>query len=86
LQFVSQFFDRMSNSLGADRARSCIAETFAATGLRQLRTPDEVVVFASSLMQRGGFYEVMGGALRVQAILRGAKDPGPRPKQAVART
>jgi hypothetical protein len=39
-----------------------------------------VVLFASNLMERGGFFEVMGGALRVQAILRGARDVGPRPK------
>ena len=85
MQFVNQFFARMSDSLGPDRARSCIDETLSATGLRQLRTPDDVVVFASNLMQRGGFYEVIGGALRVQAILRGASDTVPRPKQKAAR-
>ena len=79
LQFVNQFFERMSASLGPERARSCIDETLSATGLRQLRTPDEVVLFASNLMERGGFFEVMGGALRVQAILRGANDTVPRP-------
>lgn len=81
LQFVNQFFERMSASLGPDRARSCIDETLSATGLRQLRTPDEVVRFASNLMERGGFFEVMGGALRVQAILRGASDVAPRPNR-----
>jgi hypothetical protein len=81
MQFVNQFFARMSDSLGPERARACISETLSATGLRQLRTPDDVVVFASNLMQRGGFVEVMGGALRVQAILRGATDKTPRPKQ-----
>jgi hypothetical protein len=81
MQFVNQFFDRMSDSLGAERAQACIDQTLAATGLRQLRTPDDVVLFASNLMQRGGFFEVMGGALRVQAILRGATDAIPtRPK------
>ena len=80
MQFVNQFLDRMNDSLGAERARSCIDETLSATGLRQLRTPDEVVIFASSLMQRGGFFAVMGGALRVQAILRGGSEAAARPK------
>jgi hypothetical protein len=80
LQFVNQFFERMNASIGAERTRKCIDEALSATGLRQLRTPDEVVLFASNLMQRGGFFEVMGGALRVQAILRGASDVGPRPR------
>ena len=80
LQFVNQFLERMSASIGPERARICINETLSATGLRQLRTPDDVVLFASNLMERGGFFEVMGGALRVQAILRGASDVGPRPR------
>jgi hypothetical protein len=80
MQFVNQFFDRMSESLGPERARSCINEALSATGLKQLRTPDEVVVFAKTLMQRGGFFEVIGGALRVQAILRGGNDGAARRK------
>jgi hypothetical protein len=74
MQFVDQFFDRMKQSLGAERARLCIDETFSAMGTRQLRTADEVVVFANMLTQRGGIFEVIGGALRVQAILRGGKE------------
>jgi hypothetical protein len=74
MQFVNQFFDRMIDSLGPERARLYIDETLSATGLKQLRTADEVLVFATNLMRRGGFFEVMGGALRVQAILRGASE------------
>jgi len=82
LQFVNQFFERMNDSIGPERARACINETLSATGLRQVRTPDDVVLFASKLMERGGLFEVMGGALRVQAILRGASDSIPRPTRA----
>jgi hypothetical protein len=56
LQFVNQFFERMNASIGAERTRKCIDDALSATGLRQLRTPDEVVLFASNLMQRGGFF------------------------------
>jgi hypothetical protein len=80
MQFVNQFFDRMIDSLGPERARLCIDETLSATGLRQLRTADDVLTFANNLGLRGGFFEVMAGALRVQAILRGASD-ATRPKR-----
>ena len=78
MQFVNQFFERMNQSFGPEQARLCIDETMSATGLRELRTADEVVVFASGLMQRGGIFEVIGGALRVQAILRGGNEGPPR--------
>ena len=74
MQFVNQFFDRMTQSFGPEKARLCIEETMSSLGLRELRTVDEVVVFASRLMQRGGIFEVIGGALRVQAILRGGSE------------
>jgi hypothetical protein len=81
MQFVNQFVDRMVESFGPERAQLCIDETLSASGLSQLRTADEVVVFASNLMQRGGIFGVIGGALRVQAILRGGKDSTSRPKR-----
>jgi hypothetical protein len=73
MQFVNQFFDRMNQSLGPERARACIEETLTAMGTRQLRSADDVVVFANLLAKRGGIFQVIGGALRVQAILRGGK-------------
>jgi len=82
MQFVIQFVDRMNESFGPERARVCIDETLSATGLRQLRTADEVVAFATTFMQRGGIFEVIGGALRVQAILRGGSTGTTRPRQA----
>ena len=82
MQFVNQFLDRMNESFGPDKARLYVDETLTATGLRELRTADEVVVFASRLMQRGGIFEVIGGALRVQAILRGGTE-GPRRSRTV---
>ena len=82
MQFVNQFIDRMVESFGPERAQLCIDETLSASGLSQLRTADEVVVFANNLMQRGGIFGVIGGALRVQAILRGGNDTSrpPRPR------
>jgi len=82
MQFVIQFVDRMNESFGPERARLCIDEALSATGVRQLRTADEVVAFATHLMQRGGIFEVIGGALRVQAILRGGSAATTRPKPA----
>ncbi len=72
MDFVDKFFERMIQNLGAERARRCIDETLAAIGMRELRTADEVLVFADELTKRGGLFQVIGGALRVQAILRGA--------------
>jgi hypothetical protein len=77
MEFVNQFYQRLGQNLGAERARQCVEETLAAMGKRQLDTADDVVVFARLLMQRGGLFDVIGRALRVQAILRGGKEPPP---------
>jgi hypothetical protein len=83
--FVNQFFERMNQSLGPERARACIEETLTAMSTRQLRNADDVVVFANHLIKRGGLFEVIGGALRVQAILRGGKqDAAPAARSAQA--
>jgi hypothetical protein len=84
MEFVNRFFERMSQNLGPDRARLCIDETLAGIGKRQLRTVDEVVLFAEELMKRGGMFDVIGGALRVQAILHGASSKPAAPGQARA--
>jgi len=75
MQFLNQFYERMNQSLGPERARVCIEETLTAMGTRYLRNADDVVVFANLLAKRGGIFQVIGGALRVQAILRGGKQP-----------
>ena len=69
-----QAVQKLINVLGAERARKVIAETMARAGLRSLETPDERYRFATELMTQGGVLEAVGRAMKIQAILHGAKE------------
>jgi hypothetical protein len=42
-------------------------------GVRELSTPDDLMEFANYLVKQGGVVESVGRALKVTAILRGAR-------------
>jgi hypothetical protein len=65
---------KLFNMMGRDRAGPIIAETMRRAGLRSLDSPDDRYRFACELMQRGGVFEAMGRAIKIQAILHGAKE------------
>lgn len=60
--------------LGREKAPVLIAETLARIGLVEVRTPDDAYRFAVALMRRGGVFEAAGRAIKIQAILNGARD------------
>jgi hypothetical protein len=64
---------KLVNMLGA-QARPLIAETLREAGLTDLITPDDRYRFACALMKRGGIYEAIGRAIKIQAILHGAAE------------
>jgi len=47
-------------------------------GVPDLSTPDHRYRFAAILMKKGGVYEAVGRAIRVQALLQGAPTPNRR--------
>lgn len=65
---------KLVNVLGSERANRTIADTMRRAGLRSLDTPDERYRFACELMTQGGILEAVGRAMKIQAILHGAKE------------
>ena len=67
---------KIINVMGPDRGRVAIAEAMRRAELTSLLTPDDRYRFACALMESGGIFESIGRAIKIQAILHGAKgDP-----------
>jgi hypothetical protein len=60
--------------MGRERGAPVVEEVMRHANLRVLRTPDDRYVFACALMKRGGLFEAIGRAIKIQAILHGAKE------------
>ena len=66
---------KVVNVMGPVRGATLIAETMRLAGLTAVKTPDDRFRFACALMKRGGICEAIGRAIKIQAILHGAKEP-----------
>jgi hypothetical protein len=64
---------QLSKILGEDRAKVMVKECLGEAGLTDVKTPQELLKFAQSLSKRGGFVEVVGRSLKIQALLAGAR-------------
>jgi hypothetical protein len=60
--------------MGRERGMQVVEDAMQQAQLKTLRTPDDRYAFASALMKRGGVFEAIGRAIKIQAILHGAKD------------
>jgi hypothetical protein len=65
--------ERLKRAVGDEAAHRYAQEAMAEAGLREITTPDELLAFANRLVQKGGLLEAVGHALKVSAILRGAR-------------
>ena len=61
--------------LGPEEAPRFISATCHELGLKGLDAPQERMAFACSLIARGGLMEAIGRAIKIQAILHGAREP-----------
>lgn len=68
--------ERLSKAVGRAAGERYAKEALARLGVRELRTPDELLGFANYLLRQGGVVESVGRALKVSAILRGAREDG----------
>jgi hypothetical protein len=66
--------EKLVNVLGQERAVQLVSETMSRAGVISLDTPTERYRFACDLMKQGGLLEAIGRALKIQAILHGAKE------------
>jgi len=66
---------KLSNVLGSDAAPKFIHATCRELGLSGLRGPQDRMTFACALIARGGLMEAVGRAIKIQALLHGAREP-----------
>ena len=64
---------QLGSVLGDSEAKVLLAECLTENGLSEVETPQELMRVAQSLIKRGGYLEVVGRALKVQALLAGAR-------------
>ncbi|MGE0322952.1 MAG: hypothetical protein AB7K71_01885 [Polyangiaceae bacterium] len=65
---------KLAQVLGKKTALDVVAKTMSDAGLQKLDNADDQLRFANALIPRGGLYEAVGRALKIQAILNGGND------------
>jgi hypothetical protein len=65
---------RLTRAMGHSAGLAHAQEALASLGLIEVRTPNDLLHFAHFLMKKGGLAEIVGGALKVTAHLRGARE------------
>ncbi|MCB9584594.1 MAG: hypothetical protein H6718_04320 [Polyangiaceae bacterium] len=65
---------KLAQVLGKKTALDVVAKTMSEAGLEKLDCADDQLRFANALIPRGGLYEAVGRALKIQAILNGGHD------------
>ena len=66
---------KLANILGPAEAPKFISSTCRSLGLPGLDRPQDRMLFGCALIERGGLFEAIGRAIKVQAILHGAEEP-----------
>jgi hypothetical protein len=69
-------FEKLLNVLGPDRARELFDRTLGELRLAELRSANDRLRFGTALLRHGGVLEAIGRAIKVQAILQGAREQG----------
>jgi hypothetical protein len=59
---------------GVERTEVLVRETMREIGMQGLHTADDRLKFGAALIKKGGLLEVVGRAIRIQAILLGARE------------
>lgn len=59
---------------GPERTHTLVRETMREIGIDAIHSADDRLRFGSALIKRGGLLEVVGRAIRIQAILHGARE------------
>ena len=66
---------KLSYVMGPVEAPRFIHSTCRNLGLDNLNRPQDRMLFACALIQRGGLLEAIGRSIKIQAILHGASEP-----------
>ncbi len=65
--------EKLRHLLGDEAADELVASTMRRVGLKSLADPDDLAKFAEELILTGGLVEAVGRAIKIQALLAGAK-------------
>lgn len=69
-------FTKLENVFGKAKAAELVAEVCAEHGISSLDGPSQRLAFGDALVARGGLLEMIGRAIKIQAILHGARANG----------
>ena len=67
-------FKKLVHLYGPERSQTLVRDTMREIGLDALLSPDDRMRFGAALIRKGGLLEAIGRAIRVQAILHGARE------------
>lgn len=59
---------------GVERAEALVRDTLREVGITAIDSANDRLKFGAALIKKGGLLEVVGRAIRVQAILQGARE------------
>jgi hypothetical protein len=59
---------------GEERTETLVRETLREIGIASIASADDRMRFGRALIKRGGLLEAIGRAIRVQALLHGARE------------
>jgi hypothetical protein len=65
---------KLTNVMGDVRAVTVMQDILSRAKLEEVRTPQDLLLVAEHMIASGGLLEVVGRALKVQAVLRGASE------------
>lgn len=70
---ISAAKQQLTRVLGSDQAQLILTKAYKMSGVKAVTTAAELLSFADALVAQGGFIEVVGRGLKVEALLRGAR-------------
>jgi hypothetical protein len=59
---------------GPDRTEVLVRDTMREVGIQAILSADDRMRFGAALIKKGGLLEAIGRAIRIQAILQGARE------------
>lgn len=74
---ANRALEKLRHLMGQEAADELVATTMRRAGLKSLGDPDDLAKFAEELIRAGGLIEAVGRAIKIQALLAGAKPLAP---------
>jgi hypothetical protein len=82
---ISAAKQQLTRVLGSDQAQVILTKAYKMSGVKAVTNAAELLSFADALVAQGGFIEVVGRGLKVEALLRGARTSANQASSALER-